>query len=294
MNKDVNALREFVEAKNLSDFLHPKLKGHPVWGCIGVSTYSPAQRHSWARGVSLRYEIVLLPGYSAPPSLVKDDIHSIWYEGAVAKEIAVWDHVSSTALAVVIVECFDPFCEMSEYIKIRDRDTGLFVNVDEVAAGWHLEERKLRSYPGSTISNERFLAHRDYYSSFDSKMTDSIYHKYLTTSNSYHTPRAQCRRSVATSAFSEAEKLGGFIALPMKCADLKFGFDVYQQALKNDVSWGEDERDIDRRAKDANLSLDVVARLKREAGVPQASEAEFLGTPNQKRASLMARLFSRK
>jgi hypothetical protein len=294
MTKDVNAMNKFVDDKNSADFFHVKVKGNPVWGCIGVSTYSPVARHAWARGITLRYEIVLLPGYEAPPSLPKDDIHSIWYEGVLKEPTAVWDHVSDTALAVVIVECFDPFCEMSDFIKIRDRQSGQFVEIDEDAAGWHLEERKLRKYPGDTISNERFVEHLSYYDSYDEKMTDSVYHKYFATNSSYHSPRIQGRRVVATNAFLAAEKAGGFNDLPRKAPGLMFGFEAYLKALESDVPWGEAERSIDLRAKSRGLSAEVVQGLKRKAGVPQASEPAPTATPNQKRASLMSRLFSKK
>ena len=226
------------------------VRGTPVWDKISFSSYNPRSERRWLAAIPKRYQIVLLPGYKVPPSLVCDDINSIYFPHDVTEMTPVWDATHPQELENIIIECFDPFCEMSDFIKIWDTRYKKFVAIDPVAATWHADYRINRIYPGDTLSNERMLAQYNYYQSFagveEQGILDDAYH-YRRPFFSRGGHSRVHRDSVAGHAVEAWFRVrdSSVEAKPYQEPRLMFGYGEYLRARKAGGDHAEQVRSID-------------------------------------------------
>jgi hypothetical protein len=138
----------------------PSEWGVPIYSWLAISNYSPYDKHWWVRGVEMPYEIVLLPGYRRPKSLVMHDIDSIWYDGDLKDPLVIWDGEFAENLFEMISVCMDPAAEMVDFIKVRDRKTGAYVK--DVRPTEMLRSRPQREYVGEMIDYHRLMERKKF------------------------------------------------------------------------------------------------------------------------------------
>ena len=154
--------------------IYPGDQKAPIFTLLSISTFSPCSADRWAQGAKMKYEIVLLPGYKPPSKLEFNDMNSIWYTKKIEQPIVVWDGPDPYRLYELITECFDPYSEMSDFIKVVDADTGEYI--EDIRTPLILEGRPRRTYDGGMIDYarlyERALHLKRVYNYYD-----SLFHK---------------------------------------------------------------------------------------------------------------------
>lgn len=98
----------------------------PFYEAISFSSFTLSKRDSWGFTAKRPFEIVILPGYTIPDTLDTRSCDAIWIDGDIEKEFVIWDGYEPVALFELIYECIDPD-RTSEFVKIRDRDKGEFL-----------------------------------------------------------------------------------------------------------------------------------------------------------------------
>lgn len=120
--------------KNLTDGTEPwrprGARGVPFAPWFSFSSKSPFHYDAWNKSEQRPYQIVLMPGYTAPErsAALAKDCDMIWYEKPVKKPTIVWDGFGLPALFEIRYEAFRADLVGEEFVKIRDVVNNRWVN----------------------------------------------------------------------------------------------------------------------------------------------------------------------
>lgn len=265
------------------------LSTSPMFGWLTSSSYSPLFCDIWSRSIKRRYEVVLLPGYRRPSRLNVRDIDAIWYEGPVEAPTVVWDSGTPKGLFEVIHECFDPHMEMKDFIKVRDTETGEFV--DDPRSAEVLRRRPVHDFREDILSFEmknarkaHFVGMKEFYGQMSDEQLLSHAHYWADIWTNVRDGADGSRRGMldwmskeeADEAFAWLSTLSNKDRL--RDPRMRFGLSIYETEKSKKPKIFFDQMDLDYRIKTGSIKTEaeiVDFKIRRDMPITEEERKHF-------------------
>ncbi|NDV53409.1 hypothetical protein [Salipiger sp. PrR003] len=264
--------------------------GRPFYSWLSPSTFSPAKEDMWCRGMTMPFEVVIIPGYTVPTALNKDDVDSVWYDLEVTSPTVVWDGMGSVEMFEFISTCMDPLCEINDYIRVKDVEKGKYI--EDPRPSWLVRNRPQKTFSGSFLSYERSKSNKHFFevvmNQFLSEGLRENGHWKGYASHHYLFSRERKReirdlwgrRMMRHPDFSHV-RLASVVAdaEPVVTEGMGFGYLRFKEALSCKESWFREASMIEYLIKTNSHLVETpldVAKLKVGKGVPLTPEEEVI------------------
>ncbi|MCA0044649.1 hypothetical protein [Celeribacter litoreus] len=265
-------------------------EGVPAFVALSISSFSPWCFDLWARNAELPYQIVLLPGYRRPSKLDPYDIHSMWYHGDVTEETVVWDGWRLDGLFEIITECFDPYDEMRDFIKIRDRKTREFI--PDPRSEEFLAKRPRRKYEGDILSMERYFgwrAHRKALEKYYEANPDQRIWRMIAVY--FRKPRIGREEVLRETSGSDQEDfLYPEGVKKQAIPGLRFGYALYEKEKSKHPEWHMENLRLEYMIKTGDISDELeIANYKATREIPMTDREITIYRAEKARRSKMTK-----